>query len=125
MAKEFKWHGKTEDEVKRMDFQEFLELIPARRRRSLKRMTAEEKILLKKVEKNDPNIKTHLREMVIVPAMIGKTIKVHMGKEFTPVMVTAEMIGYCLGEFAFTRKPVAHSAAGVGATRSSKAISAR
>jgi small subunit ribosomal protein S19 len=63
--------------------------------------------------------------MVIVPAMIGKTIKVYNGKEFFPVMITGEMLGHYLGEFSHTRKGVSHSAAGIGATRSSKAISAR
>jgi len=125
MAKEFKWYGLTEEEVKKLDFQRFLELIPSRRRKSLQKMSEAQKNLLKKVAKNDPNLKTHLRDMVIIPAMIGKTIKVYNGKEYFQMLITADMIGHCLGEFAMTRKIVSHSAAGIGATRSSKAISAR
>ncbi len=125
MAKEFKWYGLTEEEVKKLDFQRFLELIPSRRRKSLQKMSEAQKNLLKKAAKNDPNLKTHLRDMVIIPAMISKTIKVYNGKEYLPVMITVDMIGHCLGEFALTRKTVSHSAAGIGATRSSKAISAR
>lgn len=125
MAKEFRWYGKTEEEVKQLDTKTFLKLIPSRRRRSLQRLTEEHKQLLQKMEGNDPNIKTHCRDAVIVPAMIGKTIKIYSGKEFIPVTITMEMLGHCLGEFVLTRKGVTHSAAGIGATRSSKAVSAR
>lgn len=125
MAKEFRWYGKTEEELHKLDFNQFLQLLPSRRRRSLLRMTETEKLLLKKLEKDDPNLKTHCREMVIIPKMIGKTIKIHNGKEWLPLIITADMLGHCLGEFSLTRKFVTHSAAGIGATRSSKAVSAR
>lgn len=126
MAKEFCWMGKTEDEIRKMDLQEFMKLTNARARRSLKRgFNDYQKVLLKKVQAGDKNIRTHCRNMVIVPAMIGIIIRVHRGKEFVPVTITAEMLGHYLGEFVMTRKPVAHSAAGIGATRSSKAVSAR
>jgi len=125
MAKEYQWCGKNEEEIKKLDFKTFLELIPARRRRTLQRMDENKKILLKKVQRGDINIKTHCRDMVILPSMLGKTIKVYNGKEYFPVMVDLDMLGHCLGEFALTRKFVTHSAAGVGATKSSRAISAR
>ena len=57
--------------------------------------------------------------------MIGQTIKVHNGKEFMIVSITEEMIGHCLGEFAFTRRRVEHSAPGIGATKSSAALSVK
>ncbi len=126
MAKEFHWYGKTEEEVKRMELRDFLPLVPARTRRSLERgFTDLQKRLLQKVNSNHRNIRTHCREMVIIPAMLGKSIKVHNGKEFIPVIITIEMLGHRLGEFVMTRKSVKHSAAGIGATRSSKAVSAR
>jgi len=126
MAKELTWRGKTEEEVKSMEMKEFMELITARQRRSLKRgFTDQQKRLLKKIEADDKNIKTHCRNMIIIPNMLGKMIKVYNGKEFIPVSIALEMLGHYLGEFAHTRKLVSHSAAGVGATRSSKAISAR
>jgi len=126
MAKEFMWQGRTEDQIKKLDLKTFITLIPSRQRRSLTRgLNDEKKKLLKKVDANDPDIKTHCRDMVIVPSMVGKTIKVYNGKEFNMVMIGADMIGHYLGEFSHTRRSVSHSSAGIGATRSSKAVSAR
>lgn len=126
MAKEFLWRGKSEEEVISMDKNEFLALITSRARRSLERgLTSAQESLMKKIAKNEKNIRTHCRDMVIVPEMLGKQIKVYNGKEFIAVDITLEKIGHFLGEFALSRKVVSHSAAGVGATRSSKAISAR
>ncbi len=124
--KPFTWQGKTEEEIKELDLKEYMELVPARQRRSLKRgFTDAQKRLLKKVNAGDKNIKTHCRNMIILPNMLGMMIKVYNGKDWLPVMITPEMLGHYLGEFAQTRKGVTHSAAGIGATRSSKAISAR
>jgi small subunit ribosomal protein S19 len=126
MAKKETWYGKTEEEVRAMDFKQFLGLIPSRERRSLKRGISEiGKKLIKELEAGKNNLETHCRDMVIVPIMLGKTIKVHNGKEYVPVMVTIEMLGHRLGEFSQTRKWVTHSSAGIGATRSSKGISAK
>jgi small subunit ribosomal protein S19 len=126
MAKELLWHGKTEEEVKEMDMKEFLGLVPSRQRRSLKRgLSEQQKKLMANIEVGGSNIKTHCRNMIIVPKMLGKTIKIYNGKEFMMLSITLEMLGHYLGEFSHTRKTVSHSSAGVGATRSSKAISAR
>ncbi|MBT3814097.1 30S ribosomal protein S19 [Candidatus Woesearchaeota archaeon] len=126
MAKELTWHGKSEQEVKEMDIKEFMKVIPTRQRRSLKRgFTDAQKALMKLIEADSQNIKTHCRDLVIMPIMLGKMIKVYNGKDFFPVTVTLEMLGHYLGEFSQTRKSVTHSSAGVGATRSSKAVSAR
>ncbi len=107
-----------------MDREKFMELLPARQRRRLKRgFNAREKKLLQKIErvKNGEKVKlrTHARDMIILPEMVGLTIEVHNGKEFIPVTIKEEMIGHYLGEFALTRKPVKHGSPGVGATRSS------
>jgi small subunit ribosomal protein S19 len=124
--KEIRWHGKTEEEVRKLDLRDFMKLVPARPRRSLKRgFTDLQKRLLRKIERNEPNLRTQCRDMIIIPAMLGKMILVHRGKEFQPVTITIDTLGHYLGEFVMTRKPVSHSAAGIGATRSSKAISAR
>ncbi|MEM4397378.1 MAG: 30S ribosomal protein S19 [Candidatus Woesearchaeota archaeon] len=126
MAKEITFKGKTIEELKKLSLNEFLELIPSRSRRSLKRgLTEEQKKLMEKVKVNDPDIKTHARDMVIIPEMVGKTIKVYNGKEYVPVFVNEEMLGHYLGEFSLTRKRVAHNAPGVGATRSSASVSVR
>jgi len=126
MAKIFTWRGRTEEDIKVMELKEFMDLIPARQRRSLKRgFTEAQQKLVKNLEVGAKNIKTHCRNMVIIPLMLGQIIKVHNGKDFVPVEVTVEMLGHFLGEFSHSRKMVSHSSAGVGATRSSKAISAR
>jgi small subunit ribosomal protein S19 len=126
MAKEFTFRGKTVEEIKKMSISQFSELVPSRARRSLKKgFTEEQKKLLRKIKSKDSDIKTSCRDMVVLPEMIGKTIKVFNGKEYIPVAVNEEMIGHVLGEFSLTRRRVLHNAPGVGATRSSSAISVR
>ena len=70
---------------------------------------------------NDP-IRTHLRDMPILPEMVGLTFAVHNGQSFERVKVEPEMIGHYLGEFQLTRTSVEHGQAGIGATRSSKFV---
>ena len=126
MAKELKWKGMNEEEVAALDLASFIELIGSRQRRSLKRgFTDAQKRFLKVLEANPREIKTHCRNMIIIPSMLGKTIKIYNGKTFVPIIITLEMLGHYLGEFSHSRKMVSHSSAGVGATRSSKAASAR
>ncbi|PIN87395.1 30S ribosomal protein S19 [Candidatus Woesearchaeota archaeon CG10_big_fil_rev_8_21_14_0_10_32_24] len=124
--KELTWNNMNEEEVKMLDLKAFLQYIPSRQRRTLTRgFTDAQKILLKNLETGKDNLKTHCRDMVILPKMIGKTFRVYTGRDFAPITITLEMIGHYLGEFAHTRKSVSHSSAGVGATRSSKSTSAR
>lgn len=126
MAKEISWRGRSEEEVKKIDLKEFIEMTTSRQRRSLQRgFTEDQKSLLKLLAQGKDNLKTHCRGLVILPQMVGKTFQVYNGKEWVSVRVTLDMLGHCLGEFSHTRKGVRHSAAGIGATRSSKAISAR
>ena len=123
--KEFTYRGKTLEELKEMGVGEFIELLPSRQRRSLKRgFTEGQKKLLDKLKKKDV-VKTHIRELVIIPNMIGKTVLVYNGKTFSQVIIDKEMLGHRLGEFALTRNKVSHSAPGVGATRSSSGVSVR
>ena len=125
MAKEYIYRGKKLDELKSLSISELSELLPARQRRKIKRgFSEEEKKFIAKISKKD-NVKTHLRSMLILPLMVGKIIKVHSGKEFVPVRVQEDMIGHYFGEFALTRKKSAHNAPGVGATKSSSALSVR
>jgi len=124
--KEFTFKGKTLEELQKLGLSEVMQILPSRQRRSLKRgFTEQQKKLLLRIRKNKKNIETHCRDMVILPEMIGRTIKVHNGKEFMIVSIVPQMIGHYLGEFAMTRKPVKHSAPGIGATRSSASISVR
>ncbi|SRR3989344_2543169 len=129
MAKEFTYKGKSLEELKKMSIQEFAKLLPARQRRSVSRgFTDAQKRLIKKVE-NAGNkkkmIKTHCRDIIILPSMVGLTIHVHNGKIFHPIMIMPEMIGLYLGEMSLTRTKVQHSAPGIGATRSSTAIATK
>lgn len=126
MAKLATWYGKTEEELKALSQQEFLTLIPSRARRSLKHGQAHaHKKLLEKISRNARNLRTKSRDMIIVPPMLGKTITIHGGKEWVPIIITPDMLGHYLGEFALTRKMVTHGSAGIGATRSSKGVSAK
>lgn len=67
-------------------------------------------------------VKTHLRNMVIVPEMIGSVVGIYNGKSFNQVELKPEMIGHYLGEFSITYKPVKHGRPGIGATSSSKFV---
>ena len=129
--KEFKYRGYTFEELLNMSLEDFAKLLPARQRRSLKRgLSPEQKKLLRKIRlakkgKYSKPIRTHSRDMVILPEMVGMTIHVHNGKEFVPVEIKEEMIGHYLGEFALTRKIVQHGSPGVGATRSSMFVAVK
>jgi len=126
--KEFSFMGYTVDQMGKMSMDKLIELLPSRQRRSLKRgLPVRQKKLLKNIREakkeleagNKITIKTHCRDMIILPEMLGVTLGVHNGKEFVPVEITPEMIGHYLGEFALPRKKVSHGAPGVGSTKSS------
>jgi len=126
--KKFRYRGKTLEELLEMPMDELVRLLPARARRSLKRgFTPEQRKLLEKIiearqklleECKEVVIKTHVRDMIILPIMVGLTIAVFNGKEYIPVKITPEMIGHYLGEFAPTTKIVKHGEPGLKATRS-------
>ena len=108
---------------KKISEENMMQLLTASIRRRLKRgLGVREKKLLKKIElfkqKKIPRVRTHLRSMPILPSMVGVNVFVHGGKEWVNVTITEEMVGYRLGEFAPTRRPVKHSAPGIGATKS-------
>jgi small subunit ribosomal protein S19 len=122
--KEFSFKGKSVEELKQLSIEQFAQLCNSRARRSLLR--GFDKQLLKKIQKggNKP-IRTHKRATIVVPQMLGLTFAVHKGNAFEIVEIQPEMLGHYLGEFALTRKRLLHGKAGIGATRSSTAISAR
>ena len=53
-------------------------------------------------------IKTWSRSSTVVPVMIGHTIAVYNGKEHMPILITEQMVGHKLGEFALTRNFRSH-----------------
>ena len=67
-------------------------------------------------------IKTHLRNMIIVPEMIGSIVGIYNGKMFCGVEMKPEMVGMYLGEFAITYKPVRHGRPGVSAATQTRFI---
>jgi small subunit ribosomal protein S19 len=126
---EFTYRGYTLEELQDMDVEEVAELLPARQRRSIVRgLTEEKQKLLEDAREageeetaNDP-LRTHLRDMPVLPEFVGLTFAVHNGQSFERVKVEPEMLGHYLGEFQLTRKDVEHGQAGIGATRSSKFV---
>jgi len=119
--KEFTYRGHTLEELLKLPFAEIIELLPARARRTyIRGLNAEQEAFVKRLRGSSEPVRTHRREIPVLPEFVGKTVQVYNGKEFQPVEIKAEMIGHALGEFALTRKAVRHSGLGVGATRSSK-----
>ena len=103
MAREIKIKGRKAEDIKGLNTEDFHKIIGSRERRTLKRgMTPRQKKLLEQIKKSPPDKfhKTHERDMVIMP----------------------EMIGHRLGEFSLTRRRVKHSDPGAGATRGSKHV---
>ncbi|KON34425.1 30S ribosomal protein S19 [Candidatus Bathyarchaeota archaeon] len=128
MPKEFVYRGYSLDSLMSLSMDEFINLLPSRQRRSLQRgLTPEQRILLEKIRKAKEaikqgqtlKVKTHVRDVIILPEMVGIKLFVHNGKEFVPVDIKPQMIGHYLGEFAITNKPVRHGTPGIGASRSS------
>lgn len=126
MAKKiFKYKGKTLEELQALSIEELSKLLPSRQRRKINRgFTDEEKKLIEKLNTKS-QVKTHLRDMIVLPFMVGKTIKIHNGQKFQDVIIQPESIGYYFGELVLTRKRLTHGSAGVGATRSSASVSVR
>jgi small subunit ribosomal protein S19 len=125
LPKEFRYRGLTLEQLNSMSTEALLELLPSRARRSLNRGVSEEKRKLledaraTKEGRLTGQIKTHARDMVVLPSMVGLTIAVYNGREFVPLEVKPEMIGRYLGEFVITNKKVVHGTPGIGASRSS------
>jgi small subunit ribosomal protein S19 len=125
MPKEFRYRGFTVEQLNSMSTEAILQLLPSRARRSLNRGISDDKRKLledvrsQKDGKLEGQIKTHARDMIILPVMVGATIGVYTGKEFLSISVKPEMIGHYLGEYAITNKKVVHGTPGIGASRSS------
>jgi len=120
--KQFTYRGKSLEELRKLSTREFAQYLPSRERRYVLRNFNEiEKFLnrIRNKKKKGKDIKTHKRDVVIVPEMVGLTISIYNGKSFLPIQITEEMLGHRLGEFSQTRAKVKHTKAGVGATKGS------
>jgi small subunit ribosomal protein S19 len=127
MPREFVYRGYSIKQLQEMSMDEFIKILPSRQRRSLQRgLTPGQRRLLEEIKEfkhgtraEGDVLKTHCRDMIILPEMVGLRILVHNGKEFLTVDITPEMVGHYLGEFAITNKKVVHGTPGIGASRSS------
>jgi len=132
MPKEFLFRGKRLEELKKLSIEEFGRIINSQARRRLKRgLTEQQKKLLDNIRKNpDKFHKTHVRDMIVLPEMVGVKLGIYTGGskkgdqagKWPSVVITPEMIGHRLGELSATCKRVKHSSPGLGATRGSKHI---
>jgi small subunit ribosomal protein S19 len=123
-SKEKKFRGKSLAELQSLDVRESSKFLKARSRRSVLRnfdvienfvKSCDKKIARKK------RIRTQMRDIVIVPSMVGMTIGIYNGKSYLDTNITIEMIGHRLGEFSPTRVRAVHTSVGVGATKGSRA----
>ena len=125
MVKEFLYRGIPKEELDNMSLEKLFQLFNARQRRSLTRGITDgkrkliEEIKSAKAGKLKNPIKTHVRDLIVLPYMVGVTVNVFSGKDFVPVTIKTEMVGHYLGEYVITNKRVNHGAPGVGASRSS------
>ena len=130
--RKFTFRGIDLDKLLDLTNDELMDLVTARARRRMSRGLKRKPMALikrlRRAKKEAPTgekpvgIKTHLRDMIIVPEMIGSIIGIYNGKMFCGVEIKPEMIGMYLGEFAITYKPVRHGRPGIGATNSSRFI---
>jgi len=125
LVKQFTYYGLTAEELEKLPTDKLFKLLTARARRSLKRGINDGKRKLideikdAKAGNHKNTIKTHLRDLIILPYMVGVTVNIFSGKEFVPITISDEMIGHYLGEYVITNKRVTHGAPGVGSSRSS------
>ncbi|MHA1959635.1 MAG: 30S ribosomal protein S19 [Candidatus Thorarchaeota archaeon] len=122
------YRGHKLTDLVKMNMDELIQLLPTRRRRTLKRglPPRQKKLLLKfraarkaKRKGDEVVVRTHCRDMVILPEMVDLTVAVHNGKDFVRFKVIPQMIGHVLGEFSSPMKRVSHGNPGIGATKSS------
>ena len=117
-----KYRGLELDQLMEMKDDQVFELFNSRMRRKLKRcrgLNGPYKKLVEKVaasvKTNQPGekpqvTKTHLRNAVIMPQMVGGVVGIYNGKEFKEVEIKFNMIGSYLGEFSITYKPTLRKA---------------
>ncbi|MEX0919996.1 MAG: 30S ribosomal protein S19 [Candidatus Pacearchaeota archaeon] len=121
--KEFTYRGKTIEELGKLDVREFAKYLRSRNRRSVLRQFQKIEDFVSKARKkinNKKQVKTHQRDIIVVPGMVGMRIQVYNGKSFVPIDIVGEMLGHTLGEFALTRAKIKHGKSGVGATKGTK-----
>ena len=111
--KEQTFKGKTIEELKQLEVREFAKLLRSRQRRTVLRNFQKHENFIKRanvqLEKGKKNVRTHLRDLVIVPQFVGMRLAIYNGREFVPVDVTIDMLGHKFGEFSPTRVRARHN----------------
>ncbi|KAL7446268.1 hypothetical protein ACHAXH_009718 [Discostella pseudostelligera] len=130
--KKFTFRGIELDALLDLTNDELMDLVTCRARRRMSRgLKRKPMALIKRLrqakKEAEPGekprgIKTHLRNMIIVPEMIGSIVGIYNGKMFCGVEMKPEMVGMYLGEFAITYKPVRHGRPGVSASTTMRFI---
>ncbi|XP_043853558.1 40S ribosomal protein S15-like [Dromiciops gliroides] len=128
----FMYHGVDLNQLLDMSYEQLMQLYSAqqwqrlnwglwRKQHSLLKCLRKAKKEATPMEKPEV-MKTHLRDMIILPEMVGSMVGIYNGKTFNQVEIKPEMIGHYLGEFSITYNPVKHGQPGIGATPSSPFI---
>lgn len=128
----FQYRGIDLEPLLDLSSEQLMDIVHARARRKFQRGLKRKPMgLIKKLrqakkdapanEKPAP-VKTHLRDMIVVPEMIGSIVGIYNGKVFNSVEIRPEMVGHYLAEFSISYKPVKHGRPGIGATHSSRFI---
>ena len=130
--RKYSYRGIDLDDLANMSNEEFYELLGCRQRRRMNRgikasyVRMYSKVIKAKAEceigEKPAAVKTHLRDAIIVPQIVGGVIAVYSGRVFNSVEIKPEMIGHYLGELSLSYKPVRHGRPGIGATHSSRFV---
>ena len=98
--KEFTYRGLTIDKLQELDFEQFMSMLPARQRRTFKRGLSQEQAKLINDSNQTPEkvIRTHRREMIIIPQFVGRKFAVQNGTEFVEIEILPEIKGLYYGE---------------------------
>merc|ERR1712042_45350 len=130
--KKFSYRGVELDKLLDLSTEEFINMTNSRHRRSFRRgVKKRHQTLIEKMRKakaaatgmdKPAPVKTHCRNVCILPGMVGNIIGVYNGKMTLGIEVKPEMIGTYFGEYGISYKPVRHGRPGIGATHSSRFI---
>jgi len=111
--KVFKFKGKNLEELQAMSIEDLSKILPSRERRKITRgFSEQEKIFLSNLESGSNKLKTHCRDMIVLPNMVDKKISIYSGREFVEIRIVPEMIGMRFGELVPTRKIATHTTMG-------------
>ncbi|PIU02942.1 MAG: 30S ribosomal protein S19 [Candidatus Diapherotrites archaeon CG09_land_8_20_14_0_10_32_12] len=128
MVREFSYKGYDLEQLKKLPIDQLKEIMPYGARRKINRGIKLDKKMLRAIEANKAGnppknmVKTHSRDLLVMPDMVGLKLGIYNGKIFEQVEIKPEMIGCYIGDFVLSRKIVSHGKAGIGATKSSKNV---